>query len=68
MEKISSKEGSCDEHSVLLTEADGYGDTVEQSWCTFSRLIRANDITTASPYIERDAICPNDWARKHARS
>ena len=28
-----------------------YGDTVEQTTCTFSRSIRANDITTASPYI-----------------
>ena len=46
---------------VLFVILICYGDTIEQSTCTFSSLIHTNDIITASPYIERDDICPNDW-------
>ena len=35
--------------------------------CTFSRLIRANVIIPASPYIERNAICPNHWRESSAK-
>ena len=44
-----------------------YGDTVEQTTCTISRLIRADVIIPASPYIERDAICPNHWRESSAK-
>ena len=44
-----------------------YGDTVEQTTCPFSRLIRANVIIPASPYIERNAICPNHWRESSAK-
>ena len=51
--------GPIDLYCSLILYAIHYGDTVEQTTCTFSRSIRANDITTAFPYIERDAICQN---------
>ena len=48
-----------------------YRDTVEQTICMFSRLIRANDIITTSPYTERTRfakIIGANQAGKHARS
>ena len=54
--------------SLIFSYAIRYGDTVEQTTCTFSRSIRANDIATASPYIERDAICHGTFSFKGARN
>ena len=41
-----------------------YGDTVEQTTCTF-QLDSRQLYTTASPYVERDAICPAGIEREN---